>query len=71
MTELKNFMYELHRYADQTHTLKDAYEKLSEEEKHKIMEAAPASVRSPEEFFHPVFSWLESVHSKFEVENEE
>lgn len=33
MTELKNFMYELHRYADQTHTLKDAYEKLPEAEK--------------------------------------
>ncbi|CDO02401.1 multi-sensor signal transduction multi-kinase [Oceanobacillus picturae] len=71
MTELKNFLYELHRYADQTHTLKDAYEKLPEAEKQKVMKTAPASVRSPEEFFHPVFSWLESMHSEFEVENEE
>ncbi|WP_042223948.1 hypothetical protein [Oceanobacillus manasiensis] len=71
MTELKNFMYELHRYADQTHTLKDAYEKLSQEEKQQVMDTAPSSIRSPEQFFHPVFSWLESMHNEFEVKNED
>ncbi|OZU90480.1 hypothetical protein CIL03_04860 [Virgibacillus indicus] len=71
MTELKEFIYELQRYANQTHILRDHYEKLSESEKKLVMEAAPESLKSPREHFQPVFTWLENVHDKLGITHEE
>ncbi|MEC5426034.1 hypothetical protein QGM71_21525 [Virgibacillus sp. C22-A2] len=71
MVELKDFIYELHRYANQTHTLKDKYEKLTESEKDMVMEAAPENLQSPDEVFHPVFQWLETMHNRFSVKDGE
>lgn len=60
---LQDFIYELHRYADQAHVLKDKYEKLSETEKALVMDAAPPSLRTPEEHFQPVYQWLETINN--------
>ena len=62
MKELQDFIYELHRYADQTHILKDAYERLNDEAKQKLMALAPDSLRTPSEYFNPVYEWLEAVN---------
>ncbi|MBR3120025.1 hypothetical protein [Oceanobacillus profundus] len=62
MQELQNFVYELQRYADQTHTLKDAFEKLSETEKELVMNVAPPRLKAPNEYFQPVYEWLEAIH---------
>ncbi|MFC4024263.1 hypothetical protein ACFOUV_10705 [Oceanobacillus longus] len=59
---LQDFIYELHRYAEQTHVLKDKFEKLSETEKALIMDAAPPGLKTPEEYFEPVYQWLENVN---------
>jgi len=45
MQELQDFIYELYRYADQTHVLKDKYKKLSKAEKEMIRNAAPPSLK--------------------------
>ncbi|MFS0752005.1 hypothetical protein [Oceanobacillus sp. 1P07AA] len=59
--ELQDFIYELHKYAEQTHVLKDKFEKLSETEKQLVMNAAPDSLKTPNEYFHPVYEWLENT----------
>lgn len=66
MQELQDFIYELQRYADQTHVLKDKFEKLSEAEKEMVMNAAPPSLYSPQEYFQPVYQWLEAVHKRMD-----
>ncbi|WP_404452434.1 hypothetical protein LG329_18905 [Virgibacillus necropolis] len=71
MIELKDFVYELHRYADQTHILKDKYEKLSNEEKIMILKTAPVNQPTPEEHYELVFRWLEKVQSEFGVTEKE
>ncbi|WP_067730074.1 hypothetical protein [Oceanobacillus damuensis] len=60
---LQDFVYELHRYAEQTHVLKDKFEKLTETEKKLVMDAAPPDLRTPEEYFQPVYDWLETVNN--------
>lgn len=64
MVELNAFMAELRGYAGQTHQLKDHFEKLSASEKKLVMDAAPDSLNSPEEIFHPVFRWLENLQGE-------
>ncbi|WP_010649602.1 hypothetical protein [Oceanobacillus massiliensis] len=64
--KLQDFVYELHRYAEQTHVLKDKYEKLSENEKILVMDAAPPSLKTPQEYFQPVYEWLESVNKRMD-----
>ncbi|CDQ40282.1 MULTISPECIES: hypothetical protein [Virgibacillus] len=66
MTELKDFVYELHRYADQTHTLKDKYEKLTDDEKEFVMSTAPEDIETPNQQHHPVFSWLENLQNQID-----
>ncbi|GAB3068373.1 hypothetical protein [Virgibacillus ainsalahensis] len=70
MIELKSFMHELERYADQTHNLKDKFEMLSEAEKEMVMEAAPASLKQPDEYFHPVYEWLENMRTNLDGKTE-
>ncbi|WP_244527647.1 hypothetical protein [Virgibacillus chiguensis] len=64
MTEYSDFMYELHKYATQTHALKDKFEKLSAEEKQVVIHAAPEEITNPERIHHPVFQWLENLQNK-------
>ncbi|WP_249869934.1 hypothetical protein [Oceanobacillus saliphilus] len=64
--KLQDFVYELHRYADQTHVLKDKFEKLSDTEKKLVMDAAPPGLSTPEEYFQPVYQWLETVNKLME-----
>ncbi|MFZ3579673.1 hypothetical protein [Virgibacillus sp. DJP39] len=61
MVELKDFVYELQRYADQTHVLKDKFEKLSEDEKVMVLRNAPENQPTPEEHYKLVFKWLSKV----------
>ncbi|MBY7143793.1 hypothetical protein KFZ56_12200 [Virgibacillus sp. NKC19-3] len=68
--ELHAFMSELRGYAEQTHELKDHYEKLSETEKKLVMDAAPDHLDSPEEIFHPVFRWLQNLQNELDMKNE-
>ncbi|GAB3793025.1 hypothetical protein [Virgibacillus kimchii] len=70
MEEINDFLYELKKYAGQTHSLKETYEKLSEAEKRKVMDAAPNSLQSPEEIFQPVFEWLETMYTKVDIKEE-
>ncbi|WP_240510203.1 hypothetical protein [Virgibacillus profundi] len=51
--------------------LKDHFEKLSESEKRLVMDAAPENLKSPKEHFHPVFLWLENLHEKLGIKNED
>ncbi|WP_373895865.1 hypothetical protein ACUL41_11255 [Virgibacillus natechei] len=69
MMELNAFMSELRGYAEQTHKLKDHYEKLSESEKKLVMDTAPDHLDSPEEIFHPVFRWLENLQAELDVKD--
>lgn len=69
MTELKDFMYELGRYAEQMHILKDGYQSLSESEKKLIMEEAPDGLSSPEERFLLIHEWMENLHKRLGIEN--
>jgi hypothetical protein len=71
MTELKDFMYELGRYAEHMHILKDRFESLTEVEKKLVMEEAPDGLRSPEERFVLVHQWMEALHNRLGIENEE
>ncbi|MBM7598759.1 hypothetical protein JOC34_001116 [Virgibacillus halotolerans] len=71
MTELKDFMYELGRYAEQMHVLKDRYENLTEAEKKLVMEEAPEDLSSPQERFVQVFRWMEELQERLGIENEE
>lgn len=71
MTELKDFMYELGRYAEQMHILKDRYENLSDSEKRLLMEEAPEGLSSPEERFQQVHEWMEDLHQRLGIENRE
>ncbi|WP_164217888.1 hypothetical protein [Virgibacillus sp. YIM 98842] len=71
MEELNDFLYELKKYAGQTHTLKDKYEKLNEAEKKKVMDAAPDNLSAPDQFFQPVFEWLEAMYESMDVREEE
>jgi hypothetical protein len=71
MEELNDFLYELKKYAGQTHTLKDKYEKLSEMEKKTVMDAAPDNLKSPDQFFQPVFEWLETMYEEMGIREEE
>jgi hypothetical protein len=71
MEALEDFLYELKKYAGQTHTLKETYEKLNEAEKRKVMDAAPDSLQTPEEVFQPVFTWLESMYKILDIEEDE
>ncbi|ASN05924.1 hypothetical protein [Virgibacillus necropolis] len=71
MLELKDFVYELHRYADQTHILKDKYEKLSEAEKAMVVKHAPINQPTPEEHYELVYRWLEKVQSEVGVVEKE
>lgn len=67
MLELKDFVYELHRYAGQTHTLKDKFEKLTEAEKGMVLKHAPVNQPTPEEHYKLVFHWLEKVQDEVGV----
>lgn len=71
MTELKDFMYELGRYAEQMHVLRDRYENLTEAEKKLVMEEAPEDLSSPQERFVQVFRWMEELQERLGIENEE
>ncbi|MFA1818731.1 hypothetical protein ACDX78_00790 [Virgibacillus oceani] len=71
MEELNDFLYELNKYAGQTHILKDKYEKLSEMEKKEVMDAAPDSLKSPDQSYQPVFEWLETMYEKMDIREEE
>jgi len=71
MEELNDFLYELKKYAGQTHMLKEKYEKLNEAEKKKVMDAAPDNVRAPDQFFQPVFDWLEAMYESMDINEEE
>jgi len=71
MEELNDFLYELKKYAGQTHTLKDKYEKLSEMEKKTVMDAAPDDFKSPDQYFQPVFEWLETMYEEMDIKEEE
>lgn len=64
MIELKDFVYELQRYADQTHILKDKFEKLPEEQKAAVLKYAPENQPNPEEHYRLVFKWLEMVQAE-------
>jgi hypothetical protein len=70
MEELNDFLYELKNYAGQTHALKDKYEKLSEAEKKIVMDAAPDSLKSPDQYFQPVFKWLETMYETIDIREE-
>lgn len=67
MIELQDFVYELHRYADQTHVLKDKFEKLPEAEKAMVLKHAPANQPTPEEHYKLVFNWLEKIQAEANV----
>lgn len=71
MIELQDFVYELQRYADQTHVLKDKFEKLPETQKKMVLENAPANQPTPEEHYRLVFSWLEKVQAETGVAEKE
>lgn len=71
MEALNDFLYELKKHAGQTHMLKDKYEKLSEAEKVKVMDAAPDSLEAPDEYFQPVFEWLEAMYETMDIREEE
>ncbi|TQS75720.1 hypothetical protein DX933_05455 [Ornithinibacillus gellani] len=62
MSELNDFLYELNRYAQQAHILKDCYEKLTESEKKLVMDQAPAQQLPPDTFFHQSIDWVEAMH---------
>ncbi|MGY0692216.1 hypothetical protein ACW2QC_05400 [Virgibacillus sp. FSP13] len=62
-TELKDFLYELKNYADQTHILKDKYEKLPDNEQKLVMQHTPDAHLSPLTQDKLVFRWLGSMQS--------
>lgn len=61
MDELRNFIYELRGFAQQSHDLKDAYDMLTEEQKQMIMDLSPGDRLSPEQLFQEAFQWFETV----------
>ncbi|MFC2950271.1 hypothetical protein [Virgibacillus sediminis] len=63
MEHLKVFMNELEKFAQQTHSLKDQFEKLSDSEKELVMKAAPHSIKEPQEYYTPVYKWLENLQN--------
>ncbi|AIF43916.1 hypothetical protein [Virgibacillus sp. SK37] len=67
MVELDDFLYDFHRFANETHNLKDKYEKLPPDVKQKIIDAAPESIKSPNELYHSVFTWLERIDKEMNV----
>lgn len=71
MIELDDFVYELERYADQTHNLKDKFEKLPEEQKAVVLKYAPENQPTPEEHYKLVFNWLEKVQAEAGVVEKE
>lgn len=60
-SEVKDFLYELGKYADQTHILKDAYERLTDSEKALVMENSPNDQRSPIAQDKLAFEWLSTM----------
>ncbi|WP_430786262.1 hypothetical protein VBD025_13335 [Virgibacillus flavescens] len=71
MIELQDFVYELQRYADQTHVLKDKFEKLPEKQKKMVLDHAPNNQPNPEEHYKLVFNWLEKVQEEAGVAEKE
>lgn len=69
--ELEGFMYELGRYAEHMHVLRDTFESLSESERQLIMEEAPEQLKSPEERFVLVYDWMDKLHKRLGIKNEQ
>ncbi|MFC3039911.1 hypothetical protein ACFOGI_06565 [Virgibacillus xinjiangensis] len=63
MQHLQIFINELEKHAQQTHRLKDQFEKLSDSEKELVMTAAPHSLKEPQEYYIPVYKWLENLQN--------
>lgn len=69
-SELKNFLYELGNYANHTHILKDAYEKLSDSEKALVAENSPNDQVSPIAQDKLAFEWLSTIQTGIEEKNQ-
>ncbi|MEN1967044.1 hypothetical protein WMZ97_03100 [Lentibacillus sp. N15] len=67
-TELKDFLYELGNYVDKTHTLKDKYETLTDEEKALVMEHAPIDQLSPMAQDKLAFEWLSAMQQSMSAQ---
>ncbi|GGD29522.1 hypothetical protein [Pontibacillus salipaludis] len=63
MSEMKNFMYELNQFMKWSEEMKDAYERLSEEEQLLVNKHTPFT-ETPRQLNKEVTKWYESMHEK-------
>ncbi|GGB53375.1 hypothetical protein F3157_20985 [Virgibacillus dakarensis] len=68
--ELKDFLYELGKYADQTHILKDKYEKLADDEKVFVLQHSPDNQLSPIVQDKLAFDWLSTMQQEIGAADE-
>ncbi|WP_371068437.1 hypothetical protein [Sediminibacillus sp. JSM 1682029] len=70
MLELQDFLYELNKYMDQSSTLKDAFNRLTETEKQLVLSQSPTHT-SPVELAENAIKWHTAMQKEMGVTGEE
>ncbi|WP_010530377.1 hypothetical protein [Lentibacillus jeotgali] len=65
--EMEDFLYELKNHVEQTHTFKDAFERLTPEEQNKVAELAPSGWLMPPKEQQTIIDWLEQMQIEFGI----